>query len=159
MPANVRFVSRLLANADLTRPTPPPTGNAAGPACAARGPALGKPADLAAKVRAMTGQADYTIRQAAYDLRKLRGKRLVDKPGRTRRYHVPPPAARTIAGLLALRDQVIAPILAGVRSPRMGRKPAWWTAVDRDYENLRLGMQTLFHDLGITTATAAATAA
>jgi hypothetical protein len=73
----------------------------------------------------MTGtfDADYTIRQAAYDLRKLRGKQLVDKPGRTRRYHVPPLAARTIAALLTLRDQVIAPILAGIRSPRMGRKP------------------------------------
>jgi hypothetical protein len=53
-------------------------------------------------------------------------------------------AARTIAALLALRDHVITPILAGVRSPRMGRKPKIWTAVDRDYENLRIGMQTLF---------------
>ena len=98
----------------------------------------------------MTGHAGYTTRQAAYDLRKLRGKDLVVKPGRTRRYHIPPEAARTIAALLALRDQVIAPILAGVRSPRMGRKPAHWTRVDRDYETLRIGMQTLFHDLGIT---------
>ena len=48
-------------------------------------------------------------RQAAYDLRKLRSKGLVAKPGRTRRYHVPPSAARTIAALLTLRDQVIAP--------------------------------------------------
>lgn len=116
-------------------------------------------ADLAAKVHAMTGRAAYTVRQAAYDLRKLRGKGMVDKPGRTRRYHVPPPAARTIAALLALRDQVIAPILAGVRSPRRGRKPNVWTAVDRDYENLRIGMQTLFDDLGITTPTTAAAAA
>jgi hypothetical protein len=30
------------------------------------------------------------------------------------------------------------------------------TAVDRDYETLRIGMQTLFHDLGITTSSAAA---
>ena len=71
----------------------------------------------------MTGHDGYTIRQAAYDLRKLRGKQLIDKPGRTRRYHVPPHAARTIAALLTLRDHVIAPILAGVRSPRIGRKP------------------------------------
>jgi hypothetical protein len=35
-------------------------------------------------------------------------------------------------------------ILAGVRSPRMGRKPKIWTAVDRDHETLRIGMQTLF---------------
>jgi hypothetical protein len=109
-------------------------------------------AEHAAKVATMTGQAGYTIRQAAYDLRKLRGKGLAVKPGKTRRYHIPPRAARTIAALLTIRDQVIAPILAGVRSPRLGRKPAVWTPVDRDYETLRIGMQTLFHDLGITAA-------
>jgi hypothetical protein len=113
-------------------------------------------ADLAAKVQVMTRQTGYTIRQAAYDLRKLRGKDLIVKPGRSRRYQVPPQAARTIASLLALRDQVIGPILAGVRSPRLGRKPAHWTAIDRDYETLRIGMQTLFLDLGITTSSAAA---
>jgi hypothetical protein len=88
-------------------------------------------------------------------LRKLRGKNLLVKPGRSRRYQVPPQAARTIAGLLTLRDQVIGPILAGVRSPRLGRKPAHWTAIDRDYETLRIGMQTLFADLGITASAAA----
>jgi hypothetical protein len=112
-------------------------------------------ADLAAKVQAMGGHSGYTIRQAAYDLRKLRGKDLVVKPGRSRRYQVPPQAARTIAALLTLRDQVIGPILAGVRSPRLGRKPAHWTAIDRDYETLRIGMQTLFADLGITASAAA----
>src|SRR5918995_952666 len=114
-------------------------------------------ADLTAKVQAMTGQTQtgYTTRQAAYDLRKLRGKHLIAKLGQSRRYLIPPTAARTIAALLALRDQVIGPILAGVRSPRLGRKPAHWTAVDRDYETLRIGMQTLFADLGITTSSAA----
>jgi hypothetical protein len=38
----------------------------------------------------------------------------------------------------------------------MGRKPARWTAIDRVYETLRIHMQTLFHDLVITTGTAAA---
>ena len=47
--------------------------------------------DLAVKVHAMTGHTDYTIRQASYDLRKLRGKHLVIKPGRSRRYHIPAP--------------------------------------------------------------------
>jgi hypothetical protein len=89
-------------------------------------------------------------------LRKLRGKQLVDKPGRTRRYHVLPSAARTISALLTLRDHVIAPILAGVRSPRMGPKPRIWTAADRDYETLRIGMQTLFRHVGIKTQPAAA---
>jgi hypothetical protein len=114
-------------------------------------------AEFTARVHQMTRHSDYTTRQAAYDLRKLRGKGLADKAGQSRRYHTPPGAARTIAALLGLRDQVIAPILAGVRSPRMGRKPAHWTRIDRDYETIRTGMQTLFHDLGITvTAPAAA---
>ncbi|MGH3768133.1 MAG: hypothetical protein ACRDS0_05910 [Pseudonocardiaceae bacterium] len=77
-------------------------------------------ADLAARVHTITPNTDYTARHAAYDLRKLRGKELITKPGRSRRYHVLPPAARTIAALLALRDHVIAPILAGVRSPPDG---------------------------------------
>jgi hypothetical protein len=84
------------------------------------------------------------------------GKQLISKPGRTRRYHVRPDGARTIAALLALRDHVIGPILAGIRSPRMGRKPKVWTAVDRDYEALRIGMQTLFQHVGIETQPAAA---
>ena len=72
----------------------------------------------------MTGHDGYTTRQAAYDLRKLRGKHLVDKPGRTRRYHIPPAAARTISALLTLRDHVIAPDPRRRRRPRIGRKPA-----------------------------------
>ena len=111
-------------------------------------------ADLAAKVCAMTGQAGYTTRQAAYDLRKLRGKELVVKPGRTRRYQIPPQAARAITALLVLRDQVTGPLLAGIRVRRRDRIPATWTPVDRDYEALRIDMNTLFHDLGIQ-ATAA----
>ena len=111
--------------------------------------------DLATKVHMMTGQTTYTIRQAAYDLRKLRAKNLVVKPGRSRRYHLPSQPARIITALLTLREQVISPILAGIQSPRMDRKPAAWTRVDRDYETLRINMQTLFHDLGITTTTAA----
>ena len=38
----------------------------------------------------------------------------------------------------------------------MGRKPITWTPVDRDYETLRIDMQTLFDDLGITPVTPAA---
>jgi hypothetical protein len=111
-------------------------------------------ADLADKVRSLTAanHQGYTVRQAAYDLRKLRGKQLVVKPGRTHRYRVPGQAARTIAALLALRDQVIAPILAGIRRPGPGRPPKTRTRIDRDYEQLRDGMRTLFHDLAINAA-------
>ncbi len=125
-------------------------------ALAAIAPAGFSVSNLAAKVHTMTGQTDDddTVRQAAYDLRKLRGKQLVDRLGRTHPYHVPPEAAPELAGLTALRDHVIAPILAGPRSPRQGRKPSSWTAIDRDYEQIRITMQKLFHDLAIDRAAA-----
>jgi hypothetical protein len=91
-------------------------------------------AEFTAKVRATTGKTPegYSVRQAAYDLRKLRGNQLVIKPGRTRRYHVPDAAARTITALLILRDKVIGPLIAGIRTPRQGRPPKNWTTIDRD---------------------------
>jgi hypothetical protein len=65
---------------------------------------------------------------------------------------VPEAAARTIAALLTIRDKVIAPLLAGVRIPRQGRPPTTLTPLDRDYQELQTGMQTLFRDLGIAPA-------
>lgn len=111
-------------------------------------------ADLADKLHAMTGQsdADYTIRQAAYDLRKLRAKNLVVKPGRSRRYHVPPDAIRIITAVTTLRDQVLEPLLGAVRSQPPDPDHSSWTAVEHDYETLRLDMKTLFDDLGIAAA-------
>ncbi|MGH9301904.1 MAG: hypothetical protein ACRD0E_08475 [Acidimicrobiales bacterium] len=111
-------------------------------------------ADFAAKVNEMGALTDagYTVRQAAYDIRKLRGKHLVFKPEHTRLYNVPADGARTMSALGVLRDHVIARILAGVRSPRQGPRPSAWTQVDRDYETLRIDMQTLFGDLGLPAA-------
>ena len=106
-------------------------------------------ADFTAKVRDMTGQAGYTSRNAAYDLRKLRGKNLAGKPGRTRRYYISPAAARIISALLTLREHVIAPLLAGTADPRIRRTPRHWTDIDRHYQALRLEMMALFADIGI----------
>ena len=95
-------------------------------ALAPRGFTLG---DLAGKVREIGGQAfaDYGLRPAAYDLRKLRGKELVAKPGRTRRYVVPEPGLRTLTALVVLREQVLRPLLAALAQPLAGtpvtRKP------------------------------------
>ena len=46
------------------------------------------------------------------------------------------------------------PLLAGIRVRRRDRIPATWTPADRDYEALRIDMNTLFHHLGIQTAAA-----
>ena len=155
LPTGVRLGATRVGGVDLNKPRMRDALRAA--LALAPAPSGFTVAEFTAKVHALTGvdHCGYTVRQAGYDLRKLRGKHLVDKPGRTRRYQVRAPAARTIAALLTLRDQVIAPILAAVRSPRIGRKPAHWTRVDRDYERIRIDMQTLFTDLAIETPLAA----
>ena len=94
----------------------------------------------------------YTVRQAAYDLRKFRAKHLVEKHGRTRRYHVPPEALRTITAVTTIREKVLAPLLGEVRSPRHVARGRNWTPVEHDYEKLRSAMEDLFGHLGIARA-------
>jgi hypothetical protein len=108
-------------------------------------------AHFRAKVRSMAGQsdADYTPRQAAYDLKKLRAKDLITQLGRSRRYQLSPPRMRAITALLVLREHVIAPLLAGARTPARPNKPSTLTIIDQHYQQLRLDMQPLFHELGI----------
>jgi hypothetical protein len=65
---------------------------------------------------------------------------------------VPGDAARIITALLTVRDKGIAPLISGIRTPRRGRPPKHWTQIDRDYETIRLDMETLFNDLGIYTS-------
>jgi hypothetical protein len=104
-----------------------------------------------AKVQFMTGQsqADYTQRHAAYDLKKLRGKELITKMGRSRRYQVSPSSMRAITALHVLREHVIRPILAGVRATHPAPQPKLAPTIDQHYERLRLDLQPLFQELGI----------
>ena len=108
-------------------------------------------AHFRAKVQSMTGQpdADYTSRHAAYDLKKLRGKELIAKMGRSRRYDVSPASMRAVTALLVLRDHVIQPVLAGVRATQPESPPNLPSAFDQHYHRLRLDMQPLFQELGI----------
>jgi len=65
---------------------------------------------------------------------------------------VPEQAARTIAGISVLRDQVIVPILAGLAPSRQGHgQPTALNPIDDHYEALRLEMLALIEDLGIAT--------
>jgi hypothetical protein len=81
--------------------------------------------NLGERVRTQQGRAmvGYGDRKASYDSRKLRGKSLVERVGKTRRYWVRRPGIRTLAALLILREQVLKPVLAGVCRPKRGRPP------------------------------------
>jgi hypothetical protein len=56
-------------------------------------------------------------RQASYDLKKLRGKGLVERVAKSRRYAATEPGLRTMAALGIVREQVLKPILAKACHP------------------------------------------
>jgi hypothetical protein len=107
--------------------------------------------DLASKVREIMNvdPQQYTARQAAYDLKKLRGKNFVRKLGRSRRYGVIPEGLRTLTALWVLREKVIKPVLAGAAKPKRGPKPRHQSPIDVLYQAIQLAMFNLFQALGI----------
>jgi len=107
--------------------------------------------DLARTVSALNSPSapSYTARQAAYDLRKLRGKDLAGKIGNTRRYRPTPMGLRAMAALAVLRDKIIQPLLAATCHPSLHPAIQDPTRIDEHYANLRAGMRGLFGALGI----------
>ena len=105
--------------------------------------------EFASKVQSITKQSDcqYGKRHAAYDLKKLRGKKLLEIAGR--RYNTTAEGLRTIAVLSVLRDKVIEPLLAGTGKLKRGRKPKNWSRIDEHYQTLCTNMQCLLKDLGV----------
>ncbi|MPZ19074.1 MAG: hypothetical protein GEV06_14340 [Luteitalea sp.] len=99
--------------------------------------------------RLATSTPTYGARQAAYDLKKLRGKTLLTRPARSHRYRIPTDAIRTIAALVTLRENVLRPILAGVAHTRAPRTCNNRSPIDNHYATIRQTMFTLFQDLGI----------
>ncbi len=89
--------------------------------------------EFASRVQSIPGQSDsqYGKRRAAYDLKKKRGKKLLEISGR--RYKITTDGLRTIAAVSVLRDIVTQPLLAGAGKLRMGRKPRNWSSIDEHY--------------------------
>lgn len=106
---------------------------------------------LAARVRALgrQSQSQYGPSRAAYDLKKLRGKHIVRRIGRTRRYEPIPTGLRAITALAVLRNKAIKPLLAAAQELRPTRGPHNPRPIDTHYEAIRVGMQGVFDELGL----------
>ena len=107
--------------------------------------------EVARKLRQLKAAeaSPYQPRPAAYDLKKLRGKSLVEKIGSSHRYQATRTRLRAMAALVILRDKVIQPLLANSCQLKRGPKPNNATALDQHYERLQVGMQGLFAEIGI----------
>ena len=99
--------------------------------------------DVASKVRQLQGwpEEHYQSSHASYDLRKLRGKRLLDRRGKSRRYQAPAEGLQTMVAIGVLRDKVLKPVLA--RRWTTGRPPKNQSPLDDHYLNLRKEMRKL----------------
>jgi hypothetical protein len=103
---------------------------------------------LAARVRD-GGESNYQAWQAAYDLKKLRGKDMVRRIGTTPRYEPTSAGLKALAALLVLRDKIIKPLLAASleTSPTRGSQNP--RPLDNHYEVIGAGMKGVFRELGL----------
>jgi len=107
--------------------------------------------DLAKKVCHLTAGRSfpYTARQAAYDLKRLRGKRIVERIDSSHRYRSLTDGVRAITALVVLRDKILKPLLASSCQRKRGPKPRNPSLLDTHYERLQADMQHLLKDLGV----------
>jgi len=106
---------------------------------------------LTARVRALGqhSQSHYRSCHAAYDLKKLRGKQIVRRINRTRRYQPLPEGLRAITALFVLTNKAIKPLLATAQPLRPTRGAQNPRAIDAHYHAVRVAMRGLFDELGV----------
>jgi hypothetical protein len=107
--------------------------------------------ELARQVRLLSNQteSDYGPRRAAYDLKKLRAKNIVQRIGQTRRYESTASGLRAMVALVVLRNKAIKPLLAAAQRRRKSRGAQNPRPIDRHYETIRMAIQGVFDELGL----------
>src|ERR1700747_3590308 len=95
------------------------------------------------------GPLPYRPRHAAYDLKKLRGKQIVQRIARTRRYHTLPAGLRAMAAPVVLRNKTLKPLLAAAQPLRPTGGPHNPTPIDTHYHAIQVAMHGVFHELGL----------
>jgi hypothetical protein len=107
--------------------------------------------ELASQVRVLSQQseAEYSPRRAAYDLKKLRSKKVVRRIGQTRRYESLPQGLRAMTALMVLRNKAIKPLLAAAQGLQPSRGAQNPSAIDTHYDAIRTAMRCVFQELGL----------
>jgi hypothetical protein len=107
-------------------------------------------AQLATQVQLLSNQPGaYCVRRAAYDLKKLRAKELVERIAQTRNYQATPQGLKAMVALGVLRTKVIQPLLAAAQQLRPSRGAQNPTPIDLHYQTMRTTMRSIFQELGL----------
>lgn len=80
---------------------------------------------------------DYTPAKAAYDMRKLRGKGLVEKIEKRRNYKTTKKGMETIITVLTLTQKTMPILLSSVNKDTISDNPVEMQAIDKIYLNIR----------------------
>src|SRR4051812_23683604 len=113
-------------------------------------------AQLAAHVQGQgSGSSNpYSLRQAAYDLQKFVGRKLVGFFGSSnRRYRMLPAGLRTLSAWLLLQDQLLEPLLASSANKRSLWMKGAESSLDSVYQQLRGNMSQVLQHLGFAALT------
>jgi len=94
-------------------------------------------------------ESNYSLRQASYDLKKLRSKQLVHLINHSRRYEATGDGLQAMTASLVLRERVLKPLLANAGQLRRGRKPKTRCTIDTHYENIQIELQKIFKMIGL----------
>ncbi len=107
--------------------------------------------ELASQVQALSKQraSEYSARRAAYDLKKLRGKKIVQRIEQTRRYESISKGLKAMAALVVIRNKAIQPLLAAVQELRPSRGAQNPRPLDTHYDTIRRAMRGVFQELGL----------
>jgi hypothetical protein len=107
--------------------------------------------ELARQVRLLRTKANLRMApaRAAYDLKKLRGKQIVRRIGKTRRYQSTSSGLKAMVALVVLRNKAIKPLLAAAQDLRASRGAQNPRPLDKHYETIRTAMQAVFQGLGL----------
>jgi hypothetical protein len=105
--------------------------------------------ELAQRAGETLKEIPYRVRQAAYDLKKFRGKDMLVSVSNSRSYRLSSFGTRLLAGLIILREKVIKPILAGLSKKTVGRPPKNMQPRETSYDTLRSEMLKLLGELNL----------
>jgi hypothetical protein len=95
---------------------------------------------------------DYTPAKAAYDIRKLRGKVLVVKIEKSRKYKTTKKGIETIIAVLALTQITIPTILSSINKDTISDNPEEMQNIDKIYLNIRNEIKEINQQYGMMVA-------
>ena len=110
-----------------------------------------KVADVAEMMKTKMKKS-YTTRQAAYDMRKLRGKKMIEKIEGTTKYRTTKKGMETIIAILVLTQKTIPAVLSAINNDKLSENPEQLSTIDWNIIKIRESIKEINQQNGIKIA-------